>query len=244
LILEVENGINFDGNLNIDITGNQGKILALQGVIAAGSPNSPMISYISNPNLADFLNPVPSGITVSGAVQFGDGVSSGTISADDFIVSRVKISSPLEAVIGQSVFEGNIASEKISQEDIDRITDHIVQADFNSTITNHLPLGVSVEIYFSGDSATVYTNPELTLGPIEVNAGTIGSNGEVIASTESGNIISINSNDIKILENPILYSGQIITLAGSNGQTIKITGDDYVAASGVIQVQYKFNGKF
>lgn len=244
LILEVENGINFAGNLNIDIIGNQGKALTLQGVIAAGNPNSPVISYISNSNLADFLNPVPSGITVSGAIQFGDGISSGTISADDFIVSRVKISSPLEAVIGQSVFEGSIASEKISQEDIDKIMDHIVQADFNSTITNHLPLGVSVEIYFSGDSATVYTNPELTLGPIEVNAGTIESNGEVIFSTESENVISIDSNDIKILENPILYSGQIITLVGSNGQTIKITSDDYVAASGVIQVQYKFNGKF
>ncbi len=244
LILEIENGINFAGNLNIEISGNQGKTLPLQGFIAAGSPNSPVLSIIANSNLAEFLNPVPSEITVSGAVTFGDGNTSGTISADDFIVSRVRISSPLEVVIGRSVFEGDISSEKISQEDIGKITNHVMQADFNSTIINHLPLGVSVEIFLSGDSATLYTNPELTLGPVDVSAGLIGPNGEVISPTESENLISIDSLDIKILENPILYSGQIITLAGSNGQTIKITGDDYVTARGVIQVQYKFDGKF
>jgi len=244
LALKIENGINFSGDLNLNIAGNQGKILNLQGAIASGNHESPVISVINNSSLADFLNPVPKEITVGGSIVFGDGLTSGTISIDDFIASKVRISSPLKAVIGQSVFEGDISSETISQDDMDKITRHLIQADFNSTITNHLPIGVSVEIYFSGDSSTVYSNPELTIGPVDVNPGIFGIDGEVISPTESENIISIDSNDIKILENPVLYSGQIITLAGSNGQVIKITGNDYVSARGFIQVQYKFDGDF
>ena len=244
LALEIENGINFSGDLNLNIVGNQGKILNLQGAIASGNHESPVISVINNSSLADFLNPVPKEITVGGSIVFGDGLTSGTISIDDFIASKVRISSPLKAVIGRSVFEGDISSEKISQDDIDKITRHLIRADFNSTITNHLPIGVSVEIYFSGDSSTIYSNPELTIGPVDVNPGIFGIDGEVISPTESENIISIDSNDIKILENPVLYSGQIITLAGSNGQVIKITGNDYVSARGFIQVQYKFDGDF
>jgi hypothetical protein len=30
----------------------------------------------------------------------------------------------------------------------------------------------------------------------------------------------------------------------TNGETVRITGDDYYTAQGVIQVEYKFDGEF
>jgi hypothetical protein len=244
LVLEIENGFSFPGELDIVISGNQGKRLSLSGSVAAGDNCNPVISTIVNSSLADFLNPVPSEITASGDFLIGDGATLGTITAEDYIVPRVKISSPLELVIGETVFEGDIVSQKIEQDDIDLIADRLMQATFNFTVVNRLPIGVSVEIFFSGDSAAVYSNPELTLGPIEVDAGIIGDDGRVITAVESNNIVSIDSSDAKILEHPILYSGQIITLAGTDGQRVKISGDDYIIARGHIEIQYKFDGEF
>jgi hypothetical protein len=241
LILEIENSINFAGTLEIGIVGNQGRTLSVTGNISAGTFADPMISSITVDDIANFLNPVPNSIVVNGSAILGDGSTIGTITASDFIILRVKISSPLEAVIGQTVFEGDINSSEIEQKDIDKITDHLLSASFNAIITNHLPIGVSVEIYFSADSTAVFSNPELAIGPIVVESGTIGQNGTVVSAVVSENIIALDSNDIKILEHPRLYSGQIITLAGSNGQTIKITGDDYVTAQGVIQAQYRID---
>jgi hypothetical protein len=243
LILEIENSINFPGILNIGVNGNSGQILNLSGAIQAGGPDFPVVSYIVDSNLASFLNPVPTAITVNGTALFGDGHTVGTVTQDDYIVSRLEISSPLEAIIGQTAFRGDIDSRDIDQNNIDLITEHILQAQFLSSIVNHLPLGVSVEIYLSGDSATVFTNPELVLGPIEVRPGVTGAGNIVVTPTESQNIIALDSLDIKILEHPILYSGQLITLAGSDGRTVKISGADYVTAGGVLQIEYRFDGE-
>ncbi len=54
----------------------------------------------------------------------------------------------------------------------------------------------------------------------------------------------LDSIEIKVLENPILYSTQVITLNGSGGQTVKISGADYIVAQGVISVEYIFDGEF
>jgi hypothetical protein len=244
LVLEIESGINLPGALDINISGNGGQLINLAGNIEPGSYNNPLTSYIFASDVSSFLNPIPSSITIDGTALFGDGSTVGTITANDFIVSRVRITSPLEVVIGQSNFEGDISSEEIEQDDIDKITDHLIRAQFVSTIINHLPLGVTVEVYLSGDSATLYSAPQLVIGPIEVDAGLVGVGNVVATATESENIIVLDSTDIKILENPILYTGNIITIHSSNGQTVKVSGADYITTRGVVEVDYRIDDNF
>ena len=48
----------------------------------------------------------------------------------------------------------------------------------------------------------------------------------------------------RILENDTLYIGQELVLEGSNGQSVKLTQDDYITVIGRIEVEYRFDGEF
>ncbi|MBN2226606.1 MAG: hypothetical protein JW763_04515 [candidate division Zixibacteria bacterium] len=244
LLLEIENTADLTGELDITVTGNNGQTLHYVKNIPTGSVAEPSYTYILDTNLAAFLNPVPSVITVDGAASFGDGATAGTIHAEDYVTARVTISSPLEVVVGTATFDGDVSSEEIEQDDIDLITDHVVEATFTTNIINHLPLGTTVAIHLSGDSATIYADPEVVIGPISVDAGVFGPDGVVTEATATENIVVLDSIEIQVLENPILYSTQVITLNGSGGQPVKISGTDYIVAQGVISVEYIFDGEF
>ena len=56
--------------------------------------------------------------------------------------------------------------------------------------------------------------------------------------------IFLDSTDIKILENDTLFIGSRINLSGTNGQSVKITANDYISITGRVEVIYKFNGEF
>ena len=116
------------------LSGDNGQTLNLTGAISAGTYGSPVLTVIEETDLASFLNPIPGNITVSGTASFGDGITSGTVTSNDFVFSRVAIESPLEIIIGESSFEGDITEQEIDQTDMESITDHIIEANFISTI--------------------------------------------------------------------------------------------------------------
>jgi hypothetical protein len=246
LTLEIENGVRFPGTLDLVITGNNGQSINLSGSIAAGDPSNPVTTIIQDNTINDFLYPMPSNITVGGAATFGDGLTSGTVTSNDYIFSGITIDAPLKVIIPDSTtVDGDISSEEIDQTDIDIITDHLIEASFNSTISNHLPLGITVELYLDPDSTRL--NPddaELVVGPISVDAGTTDAGGTVIAAVESDNLITLDSTETRILENAEIYIGQLITLHSTNGQPVVISGDDYYSVQAVIEVEYLFDGEF
>lgn len=245
LTLEIENGIDLPGYLDIQLHGNNGKSLNFSGNVAAGGRDSTTLSTISDSSVADFLSPIPSQIDVSGSVVFGDSVYQGTIISDDFVFARIKILAPLEVIVNESHIETDIESEKIDQEDIDIITDHFIEGRFIYNIINHLPLGAHLNIFFSGDSVTVYTDPELVFDSLFVTAAPVSPAGIVTDTAATGyQEIYLDSADIHILENDTLYIGQEIILEGSDGQSVKLTQDDYITVIGRIEVEYRFDGEF
>jgi hypothetical protein len=245
LTVEIENGVGLSGSLDLDINGDGGQYLHLTGNIIPGSCTDPVISTIIDSNLSSFLNPPPGNITLSGSAFFGDGVSVGTITDNDFVVPRISITSPLEVVINQATFTGDTTSEEIDQDDIDIITDRFIEGRFIGSVTNHLPLGISVEIYMDGDSSRLNaSDAHVIIGPIAVNAGAVDGEGVVTETTVSEISVVFDSLDIQVLKNDILYTSQEITIAGSGGQAVKISGADYIILEGVIQAECRFDGEF
>ncbi|MDH3939231.1 MAG: hypothetical protein OEV68_18075, partial [candidate division Zixibacteria bacterium] len=223
LTLDIENGTNLPGYLDIQLSGDNGKTLALTGNIAIGASGAPVTTTITNSDIADFISPLPSNVEAGGTVTFGDGVTQSTISANDFVFSRVGIVAPLEMVIHESQIETDIERESINQEDIDMVTDHVVEAGFVYNIVNHLPLGASVEIFIGPDSATLYANPGLTIGPLAITAAPVSGAGLVLDTAATGyQEIMLTNADIQILKSDTLYIGQELILEGSNGQSVKL----------------------
>jgi hypothetical protein len=245
ITLEIENGVNLPGHLDLLLNGDNGKQLNFSGDIAAGGRDSATWSSLSNNSVTDFLSPIPSRITASGTAVFGDEVYQGTVYGDDYVFGRVKIHAPLEVIINESHIETDIESKKIDQDDMDIITDHVLEGRFVYNIINHLPLGARINFFFSGDSATLYANPELRIDSVFITAAPVSLDGLVSDTASTGyQEIYLDSADIKVLNNDTLYIGQEIILESSNGQTVKLTQDDYLTVIGRIEVNYRFDGEF
>ncbi|MCK4657857.1 MAG: hypothetical protein KAT85_12525, partial [candidate division Zixibacteria bacterium] len=124
----------------------------------------------------------------------------------------------------------------IDSDDIDEITDRLNHGTAYTHMANHLPLGASLTLYLGGDSLTLYDDPELTIGPIEVSSGIVGAGGLVVDSVGSDNTIELTHDDLQILSNETLYIGQIITFPGTNGESVRIVSSDYLDVQAYITV--------
>ncbi len=244
LTLEVDNASGLSGTLNVSVLGSNGKSIVLAGTIAAGSPTTPITTTITNSNLADFLNPIPSSYTVSGSVTFGDGVTVTDITKNDYVTSRVLISSPLEVAFNGSEVQLDIQSSSVDTSSIDIITNHLQTATLNATVTNHLPTGLSLVLLLSSDSATLYSAPEVTIGPITVLPGQVDGSGITTTSTITASVTIIDSADVQVLKNSQLYIGELLTIASTGGQPIRFVGADFVDVKAHVIIEYLVNDNF
>ena len=238
LMLEVENTVNIPGTFSVNIDGELGQHATINGIIAPGTPEFPTTSVIIDSNVVAFLNPVPELLTVNGNATFGDGVTSGSVNASDYITATVILSSPLEMIVGETTFDGEWESVDVDQTDITKLTDNLNLARVFMTIANRLPLGIEAEFYLSGDSATLYSNPEVVLGPITVAHGTLGTDGTVTSTVVSENVLSLSSEEARVLENEQLWIGQIFSLESTNGETVRFTASDSLTVSGYIEIDF------
>ncbi len=246
LTLRIENGVDMPGYLDIELTGDNGKVLTISGDIEPRGEEVSRISNITNDEVADFLSPLPRSIDVSGTVEFGDGSYHGTITANDYVFASVSIFAPLEVKVANAeVTDLDIEVEKIEQDDIEAITDHVINARFIYTIGNHLPLGVTASVSLSGDSASLFTAPQLTLDTLRADPAPV-SLITGIASEEAvcaGELV-LDSADVQILKNENLYIRQQLFLNGSDTSGVLLTENDYITINGRIEVEYRFDGEF
>ena len=241
LTLEIDNAVALPGYLDISMAGDNGQTLPVAGDIAARILATAATTQLVQPNVATFFTPVPTQVTITGTASFGDG-QLGIIRAGDYLTGRVRIESPLEVIIPETPLETDIASEEIEQNDIDKITDHVLTARFVYNVINHLPLGATMNILIGPDSATLFTAPQLRFDDLTVGAAPVTA-GIVSDTLSTGyQTISIDSADLQILKNPTLYIGQELILHSTNGQAVRLTKNDYVAVNGRIEVEYRFDG--
>ncbi|HOP06744.1 MAG TPA: hypothetical protein PLF13_05565 [candidate division Zixibacteria bacterium] len=245
LTLEIENDVNLPGDLNIELVRDDGRILTISGDVEPGTTSASVVSTFINDEIAAFLSPLPEHLTARGSASFGDGVTEGTVFDNDWVFGRVAIVTPMELVLHESLVETDVESEDIDQEDIDQITEHVEIAHFVYQVDSHLPIGMTVQVFFGPDSASLYTDPQLTIGPIEVGAAPTDANGIVTGEAGTGvQEILLTNDDVQVLKNDPLYIGQQLLIHDSDGQAVKITQNDYVTINGRIEIEYLFDGEF
>ena len=71
LTLQIENGVQLPGALDLTLQGNNGKTMNLAGLIAPASSTTSALTVLVDSTVADFLSPLPSQITISGSANFG-----------------------------------------------------------------------------------------------------------------------------------------------------------------------------
>ncbi len=244
LALDIANASELGGTLNVDVLGSNGKSINISGAIAPGLASAPVTTTITNSALSDFLNPIPASYTVSGSVTFGDGVTVTDITKNDYVTSRVTISSPLEVVFNGSTVQLDIESSTVDTSSIDIITNHLQTATLNATVTNHLPSGLDLYLLISSDSATLYSAPQVTLGPISVLPGQVDGAGITTTATVSNSVITLDSADVQVLNNSQIYIGELLTLASTGGTPVRFVSADFVDVKAHVIIDYLFNSNF
>ena len=82
---------------------------------------------------------------------------------------------------------------------MEAITDHVVSARFIYSVTNHLPLGVTALIHLSSDSASLYTDPDLTIDTLIAEPAPVSLiTGVAIQEAISTGEIYLSNEDIQI----------------------------------------------
>ena len=245
LTLEIENGIDLPGSISLLLSADNGKSLVLSGNIDARGLEVRSLSTITNNDVGDFLTPLPGSFDIAGSITFGD-TQAHTINSGDSVFARVNIRAPFYVKVNNAeVTDLDIEKTDIDQASIEIITDHFIQGRFVYDITNHLPLGVTAIIHLSGDSASLFTTPQLSLDTIAIAGAPVSAitgitTGEIVNSGE----IYLDSVDIQVLNNDSLFIRQEIYLNGSDTSGVQVTGSDYITITGRIEIEYLFDGEF
>ncbi|HUV30282.1 MAG TPA: hypothetical protein VMY05_04205 [Acidobacteriota bacterium] len=243
LTVRIENAVQLPGTLDVQLTGDNGRVLIINGPVAAGTADSSVTSFIINDSASSFLSPIPSQVTVTGTAQFADGVSTGTLQVGDFVHATLSFYAPLEMVVTGSTIETDIQDEQIDVDNIDLVTEHVERATFVYQITNSLPLGVTANVYLSRTSDVSPAGYDLDISDLSVGAAPhLG--GVSIGSSEIVDTVVLTDEDVQILNTDSLYILTQLVLEDSGGQVVKLTPDNAITIMGRVEVEYLFDGSF
>ncbi len=237
IILEITNCVNLAGSYDIDLVHSNGQIKNITGLVAPGTLGNP-ITTVNQIPIGDFMNPIPESITVNGSAGFG---GTGSATPDDYVTAKVTITSPLEFIINpHSPIEGEWESSEL---DLDsNIVDGFELARFYATFANRLPVGVTAEFLLGGDSATLYTNPDVILGPIWVSAGYVNPvTGTTDSARISTNEVIMDKAMLEVLYNETIWIGEWIMLDTTGSTPVRMTKNDSLTITGYIEVDYTFS---
>ena len=245
LELLLNNGIGFPIHPHLTILGineetGKSATITVDQVIAAANGH-PTLSKIvldeQNSNLIDFLNVMPTRIQVVGEATVGDGTSESVIRDTDFIESTIHITAPISLSYPTQTVKTEVDTIEVDKEAQKELQNNVLAGSFHARLGNHLPFGARVTLYFSSRDTSVFTRPELAIGPISLEAADV-QNGRVVAEKPSLVDIELTQEQIAILGSPVVYSGMAITIPGSNGQIVRLYSDDYVSVKAFAEVTY------
>jgi len=217
--------------------------IAIGGSEKTRSDTSRVVLDETNSTIVDFLNNLPTTVTVSGEAYVGDGRTEGTVSQDDFLEGTFMFEVPLYLAFEEQVIEAELTEIEILPEngDVDggdnavdgELSSRMKSAEIWVTFVNHTPLGAVVTAGFATDSTRVFSDPDFALGPVELMPGIVDETGAVVEAVESPNSLILTSENLEVFRNTgvetkIVYMGSTIRLLSTNGQAVKICSSDYI----------------
>ena len=109
----------------------------------------------------------------------------------------------------------------------------------DASIGNHLPMGASVSFYFGRSKDSVFSAPELIIGPVTALAGELeAATGLVKSSRLSTNKISLSDEQLGVFETTPLFAGVLVEFPGTNGQIVRVMRSDFMEIKAVISVNF------
>jgi hypothetical protein len=239
LSLDIHNGVNFPASLSVTVEGDKGQRLELFGNIEAGTPWATAETTIQEDELDPLLDPVPQRIVVTGKVTCGDGISSGIVNEEDFFFGEIEITSPLELILDSCQVQMDADSYNVNDDVKSLLEDQVNSSQMITKIESHLPLDAKVLIFLSKNKESIFSDPDLVIGPMDVPGGELDHNGLVVASRTSESTIGLDHEELQVFRNSPFYIAGKFDFPGTNGNMVKAKAEDFIQINSYIEFEVK-----
>lgn len=247
--LRIQSSINFPGSSRLIIEGRNetGQVLPLyveESIEPAPTPgelaNTQIVLNKSNSQIVPFMNLLPNEIEIQGNVRLGEATWVGTIHKTDFIEGSLAITTPLALALPTQKIEVEPENLELDEDIRDQIQNRLLEGSLSGLVENHLPIAASAKIFFAQDSSLVFSQPELTVGPIDIQAAEFNrSSGYATQISQSPVDIKLSESDLALFEKPEIYVGIVFELPGSNGQIVKLHISDFIKVNLALALKVK-----
>jgi len=233
--------------------------------ISAGTPSGPVTTVVptftpQNSSVLDFLNLLPTRVIATGRALVGDGMTEGTIRSADFVYAKFTFESAakmsweqrtVQADTTEIVIHPQGSDDNNKEADIAEMsgdaTKNLQSAAIRAKIQNHLPVGLSVRFLLATDTTRLYTQPEVTLGPVNLEAGITDASGKVQQARANDAELKMDDQEMEIFKNPGVVDKRVfmateITVAGTNGKSVMVYNTDFVQVQAQAKVVMKVEG--
>ena len=263
LSVNLTSGIGFRSSIDLDIQGTNSKgetgSILISEVFQRGDPENPVSLTLapSSEDLTDFLNLLPTKVTVTPTVQLGDGEGTEVIEPDHWVqIDDVNfLTKGIFRLKNDTRIEPDPISNRLTDAEArDRIRANLDSASVVTAIDNHLPIGVRISLRVAPNAEDVYGSADLfdnnqangylripKDGAFEVGAGQVDVNGRVIRSTTSEQRITLSDKDALVfLREDGFYTGVLIELDQTPGD-VALLGTDFVNVVAGAEIYMELN---
>ena len=264
LSVNLTSGIGFRSSIDLDIQGTNSKgetgSLLISEVFQRGDPDNPVALTLapSSEDLTDFLNLLPTEVSVTPTVQMGDGEGTEVIEPDHWVqIDEVNfVTQGIFRLKNDTRIEPDpIFRRQSDAEARDRISANLDSASVVTEIENHLPIGVRVSLRVAPNAEDVYGSEDLFEnnqangylripkdGAFKVGAGQVDdANGRVTQSTTSRQRITLSDDDALVfLREDGIYTGVLIELDQTPGD-VALLGTDFVNVVAGAEIYMELN---
>lgn len=247
--LRIQSSINFPASSELIIEGRNktGQMVPLyveEAIQPAPNPgeltNTEIVLNKSNSQIVPFMNLLPNEIEIQGNVRLGSATWIGTIYKTDYIEGSLAITTPLALALPSQHIELEPDELELDEDIREQIESRLLEGVLTGTAENRIPIAASLAILFAQDSAKVFTKPELSIGPIRIDAAQINSgSGYATQPTESPILVALDENQLKLFEKPLVYVGLMFELPGTDGQIVKLHITDYIGINLALALKVK-----
>ena len=263
LEVALTSGVGFRSRIDLHIEGTNGHgergSLTISETFQRGDPDRPVSLALSlaSAELTEFLNLLPTEVAVSPTVRIGDGESVEVIDSSHWVqIDHVRFATQGYFQLKENTrIEFDPIFRRLQDDDARRrIHAGLDSAVAVTAIENHLPTAIRVSLWVAPRAEDVYGSEDLFVsneangylripkqGSIEVDAGEVGPEGQVVASAFSHQRIALADEDVEIfLREEGVYTGMLVELDKTPREVV-MRASDFVAVEAGAVIFMEFN---
>jgi hypothetical protein len=239
-VLSVTSSLPWAARVSGHVSNENAVSIPVEGTVLPGSTGHPVISNLPVPGIAALLRPLSKEISFNATVEYGDGVSTGTIHASDFLLPRVILTSPASIYADSVSLSGDVLRADLSGNNDFNRSGRLVRGDLDVCVTNHLPLGATLTLKIGTDSASVTTQPRLMFGPSIISPAPTDGSGHATGESSTTLHFTIGSEDISLFERDTLWAtGDLRLIGPGDGIPSRISMIDHIAWSASARLEVR-----